>query len=162
MYNWNICNFEFWKLCSNEWNMQNLIEFSLNWVGVIQFEMDTCRYSSMKPHFEFFISQVFLIHNPPKINLGLYSDFLLFFVFVFVFVFFFLVFFLVWRNRPSWELFTHVENSPLLAKGCKFWAYDRRLWLLIIEWSLAYHPNCGTGHPLLRNLRGFVITQVYC
>ena len=46
--------------------------------------------------------------------------------------------------HPVWELFTHMEMSPLLVKGCSWHSCP---WSS--EGSLACHTYCDTGRPFI-------------
>ena len=51
--------------------------------------------------------------------------------------------------RPSHEFSTHMETSPLLFKGCKFWpmlgTYNHGYWAVMILWLATGLPWNGTS-----------------
>ena len=59
--------------------------------------------------------------------------------------------------RPTRELFTHLEKSPL-----QILTYARHIWSLSNKGSLAYHTYCDAGHVYNGHLRELVRSHTYC
>ena len=57
--------------------------------------------------------------------------------------------------HPNWEIFIHMETSPLSVKGSKFFTYARYSWPLSSEGYLACHCFWHTDYPFIIYHRAF-------
>ena len=51
--------------------------------------------------------------------------------------------------RSALEFLTHLETSPSLVKGCKFWPMLGTHGIWAVRVTLACHTYCDTGHPFI-------------